>query len=341
MRANRGLVLRCAVLVLLACFATEAKDESGAKTILVDCEKGDSINEALDDKADDLIIEISGTCQEDVVIKRNNVTLRGVMPGASVVAATTTAIFLDRVSRVSLENLSAQGGTDDGRGVSLWFSTAVSVSDVWVENGQSDGMKATGSEVLITDSHFRNNEGDGLDSEQSSLVFLEGEVEFTGNRGKGLFLALQSRLTSVAAIHANGNEESGIELVAHSSATLVGPLQVMGNGLDGIFVGYGSVLCLVEGDVEVSANANGMTAKSCGQIHMDEESWANVHGNTIGVYLHGSSATFHDVTIEGNTSSDVVLLFGSRADFEGSNTAGTVICDQTALVEGDVSCPVP
>ena len=57
MRANRWLVLGCAVLVPLACFATDAKDESGAKTILVDCEKGDSINEALDDKADDLIIE--------------------------------------------------------------------------------------------------------------------------------------------------------------------------------------------------------------------------------------------------------------------------------------------
>ena len=54
--------------------------------------------------------------------------------------------------------------------------------------------------------------------------------------------------------------------------------------------------------------------------------------------LCGSSATFHDVTIQGNTP-DVNLLFGSRVDFEGTNSVGIVVCDDTVLVEGDVSCP--
>ena len=60
---------------------------------------------------------------------------------------------------------------------------------------------------------------------------------------------------------------------------------------------------------------------------------------TDGVYLHGSSATFHDVTIKDNSSYDVNLLFGSRVDFEGANTVDDIVCDGTVLVEGNVSCP--
>ena len=365
MCANRGLVLGCAVLVLLTCFVAEAKDQSGAKTILVDCDKGQTISKALEKKADELIIEISGTCQEDVVIERNNLTLRGVMPGATVVAASSSAIFLDRVSRVSIEDLTVQGGIEGpgeigGAGVFVWLSTAVSVSGLVVEQGQSKGMTVLGSEVIISDSVFRNNNGYGLQGNQSSLVFLGGEVDLIDNLYEGLLLSFQSRLISAAAIHANGNGEHGIALGQHSSATLY-VVEVTGNDLAGIIVDQGSVLVL--GDVEASENENGMMAMNGGQIHIAEEDGAaNIHDNTNsglsatdggfieffgtvnsngtdGVYLHGSSATFHVSTIQGNSSSDVVLLFGSRADFEGVNHVGIVVCDDTVLVEGDVSCP--
>jgi len=368
MRANRGLVLGCAVLVLLACFATEAKDESGAKTILVDCEKGDSINEALDDKSDDLIIEISGTCQEDVVIKRNSVTLRGMMPGASVVAATTTAILLDRISRVSIENLRIQGGPEGpgdtgGAGIIAELSTAISVSNLVVEQGQGKGMTVVGSTVVISDSVFRNNNGYGLQGNLSRLVFLGNEIDLSDNRYEGLLLSFQSALISLAAVRANGNGDGGIMLGENSSAVLYGPVEVTGNDVAGVGSTTGSVAVLW--GVEASENENGMVAMTGGQILIDEDGeQANVHDNTMaglsatqggfieffgtvdsngtdGVYLHGSSATFHDSTIQGNSSSDVVLLFGSRADFEGANTVGTVVCDETALVEGDVSCPAP
>jgi hypothetical protein len=57
------------------------------------------------------------------------------------------------------------------------------------------------------------------------------------------------------------------------------------------------------------------------------------------VYLRGSSATFHDSTVQGNTTTDIDLSFGSRVVFEGDNTVDDVTCDGTVLVEGDVSCP--
>ena len=330
-------------------------------TVAVDCTATESINEALDRTADELIVEITGSCHEDVVIERNNVTLRGVMPGATVVAASSTAIFLDRVSRVSIENLSVQGGTG-GPGILVSLSTAVSVSDLVVELGQSKGMTVLLSTVIVSDSIFRNNNGYGLQGNQSSLVFLGSEVDLSDNSYEGLLLSFQSELLSVATIRANGNGDGGILLGENSSATLLGPVEITGNDVAGIKVDSGSVLVL--GDVEASENENGIMAMNGGQIHIHEEGEANVHENTLsglsatdggflelygtvnlngtdGVYLHGSSATIHDSTIQGNTSSDVVLLFGSRVDFEGTNTVGTVVCDLTVLVEGDVSCPAP
>jgi hypothetical protein len=65
-------------------------------TVAVNCSAAESINEALERKAEELIVEITGSCHEDVVIERNNVTLRGVTPGVTVVAASSTAIFLER-----------------------------------------------------------------------------------------------------------------------------------------------------------------------------------------------------------------------------------------------------
>jgi hypothetical protein len=140
----------------------------------------------------------------------------------------------------------------------------------------------------------------------------------------------------------------------------MGYVEVEGNHLAGIIVDQGSVLVLRNG--EAVLNENGMMAMNGGQIHIDEDCTAVVGGNTDsglsatnggffsfrgfvvsngtdGVYLHGSSATFYDSAIQGNSSSDVVLLFGSRVDFEGDNSVNEVVCDDTVLVEGDVSCP--
>jgi len=352
MRKKWGLVLVCIGLVLFICPAAEAKDESGAKTVIVDCEKGDSINEALEEKADELVIEIVGTCQEDVVIERNNVTLRGAGSGATVVAASSTAIYLDRVSRVSLENLSAQGGIEGpgdigGAGVAVVLSTGVSVSDLVVELGQSKGMIVAGSEVIISDSDFRDNNGYGLQGNASKLFFLGGEVELSGNSYEGLLLSFQSSLISVASVRANGNGDGGIMLGENSSASLIGPVEVTGNDVAGIGAESGSVLGL--SDVEAYGNENGLVAMTGGQIHIAEDGGAYVHDNTLtgltavddgffeftgtvesngtfGVYLDAGSATFRNSTILGNTWLDVYGRCGNKIVLIGGEVPwGTIV----------------
>ena len=75
MRIKRAIPLMVASLALIAS-PVAAKE----KTIQVDCSKGQSINQALRDKAEELIIQISGMCQERVVVTRDNVTLIGSDP---------------------------------------------------------------------------------------------------------------------------------------------------------------------------------------------------------------------------------------------------------------------
>jgi hypothetical protein len=49
------------------------------KTVTVNC-PGDKINQAIKGNDDQLVLEIRGFCDEDVIVDRNDVTLRGANP---------------------------------------------------------------------------------------------------------------------------------------------------------------------------------------------------------------------------------------------------------------------
>jgi hypothetical protein len=53
---------------------------TATKTLRVDCAKGQSISKALTDSSPQLVIEIRGTCSEQVRVERTGVTLRGSNP---------------------------------------------------------------------------------------------------------------------------------------------------------------------------------------------------------------------------------------------------------------------
>ena len=55
-----------------------------SKTVAVDCAAGDSIAKALEQPGDPLTIDIRGFCDEDVVLSRDRVTLRGSDPDLDV-----------------------------------------------------------------------------------------------------------------------------------------------------------------------------------------------------------------------------------------------------------------
>ncbi len=82
-------------------------------TVNVDCDQGESINAALAQLANKLTVLINGSCEEEVVITRNDVTLQGVDPTPTITAPPgewSSAIRIEGAHGVSLWDLQMVGG---------------------------------------------------------------------------------------------------------------------------------------------------------------------------------------------------------------------------------------
>jgi hypothetical protein len=391
MRGAQRFAIVGVALILLMGLVAEAGSGPGVKTIRVDCNRGDSINRALADKADKLIVEISGTCQEDVVVARDDVTLLGLDSDPTVVAQANNAIWIDRASRVTLENLTVTGSTNPdptGAGIFVFQSSGVVISNVQAE-GNREGMRTYASTLRIVDSEFCGNSRGGLYIANGSSVIADGEEIAASQNGYfGLLLsesALRSPWPPGPRVLANDNGSDGVIIQGGATLLMGGRLEakrngwngvrmVAGNldsqyGLDvsdnnvGVYAGGPNAEVNVGGEnTSVSNNTVGLyadegayigfngiltqnsgaavTAEGTGRVYLSS---ADCYENSFGVEVHGGTAYIWNSTIANNTNGDVDgdvdLSFGARVTFAGANTVGIVSCDDTVLVEGDVTCP--
>ena len=390
MRGVQRFAIVGVALILLMGLVAEAGSAPGVKTIRVDCNRGDSINQALADKADGLIIEIQGTCQEDVVVARDDVTLLGLGSDPTVVALANNAIWIDRASRVTLENLTVTGSTNPdptGAGIFVFQSSGVVISNVQAE-GNWEGMRTYGSTLRIVDSEFCGNSRGGLYLANGSGVIADGEeIRASGNGSYGLLLseaALRSPWPTGGRLVTNDNPFAGVVLQGGAALLMGGPLEAKRNGagvrviegrlsatygLDASDCNIGVLAAGPNADVDVASLAGGadasvagntvglyageggnisfngiltgntgaaVTAEGTGRVALSS---TDCQGNGSGLNVHGGTAWIQESTIANNTNGDVDLSFGSRVTFDVGNTVGVVSCDDTVLVEGDVTCP--
>jgi hypothetical protein len=92
------------------------------RTVRVDCARGERIHNALQREARELLVEIRGLCVEDVLVERDNVTLRGSDAAVDGIQSTDSgraALTVRRSRAVRAENLTLVGAAalsvDDGR----------------------------------------------------------------------------------------------------------------------------------------------------------------------------------------------------------------------------------
>jgi Right handed beta helix region len=165
-----------------------------AKTVVVKCDKGDSIQAALEDKADPLIVEVQGKCQEAVEIRRTGVTIRGTSPatdgirgpaGADVVVQVSDTAFGDAIAiqgqlPVNLENLAIEDG--DGGGF-LAYNALVSLTNVWISGHAGMGARFSGGAfALLLDCRLENNGQQGISVARGARVGCTN-CEIHGNTG--------------------------------------------------------------------------------------------------------------------------------------------------------------
>jgi hypothetical protein len=122
MRRVRSLYLLltslASLVVLLFPASSITHSEKLSATVEVDCTNGDKINKALSKhpKAQKLIVEIRGMCQENVVVTRDGVTLHGADPANDGIQAeedeelTDPTVWVRGATMTTVENLTLTGG---------------------------------------------------------------------------------------------------------------------------------------------------------------------------------------------------------------------------------------
>lgn len=238
--------MRLQISATTASFATAAllawpTAASALKDLVIDvnCASGDRIERALDrinvlDRR--MIIVINGTCSENVVIERDDVTLKagGSGGGVSAADATKPAIQVNGARRVLLENLTVVGGL---HGVHVTAAGAATVRNSVVRSAASNGVLVDGgSSALVDGCTVENNGGSGVAALRAGAAVHGSTV-----RGNGLYGVLSANAASVRLgnIDSAGNVCCGslVEnntfdgvLVADAAAALLYGSTIQGNG---------------------------------------------------------------------------------------------------------------
>lgn len=360
-RRTLVLCLLAMVPVLATALPLSAGGDDSGKPVIVRCGKGKTIADALGEHYGPLTIQVVGTCHENVVVQRSDVTLVAGAPGAAIQAADATldtlTVAADRfvldglnvsggrngivvagASQAQLRNCTARGaGSGIVGGIGIQFSLGASGGvDRCVSSGNpADGIFLDGSVVTITNSTLQGNARNGVFVFGASTarigmtsVFAPGPNVISDNGANGIHVSLASLGVIYGnTVTGNGTNPSsplgrfGI-LVVQSKADFPGGNTITGNFGSGIaFSGSGGFI----GDP-------GFGLPSVNVIRGNSTA-----APSAGISLAlGSAAVMRNATVEGNNGAGVSL--GGRSTlsvFSGSltnNNANGLLVSQGSAV---------
>lgn len=324
--AHPSAALAAIVPLLAIALALPAAADPETQTIAIDCAQGQSIQQALAHPADQLIVEISGMCQERVVITRSNVTLIGTDPTndgitGPAVADPVVQRALVRVlesRNVRFENLSVTGSEMHGiEGGELAFMDIVNCR---ITANAGRGLQiATNAFARVEDTFLGDNGSIDLITFNGGLVNC---TRCTISRGAGVpvVAANDSRIS----LTDSSVTTSGFAAVAaQSNAFVYGDGSDASSSFWAIWALEGSQISWNGGDLDGSA-----VADTASQLFLNGvNQTSNVSGNLVTDDSH--------LRIVGGTFIGVTRLTGfSDGTAEGAPSFDSVTCDRG----GDLFC---
>ncbi len=136
---------------LLQLRAAAAPAQSNVKSVLVRCDRGESLQAALDRNPTASVVEIRGICTENVRIeRRSDLTLRGADPATDGLRGVAdpprdATLELRWGDRIAIENLSFNNGPSAGLG--LWFTEAT-IDNCWFNDNENAGLHVSASSYV-------------------------------------------------------------------------------------------------------------------------------------------------------------------------------------------------
>jgi hypothetical protein len=233
-----------------------ASVNQGAIEIDVDCAAGESISGAIasvGDVPNPLLVTISGTCSESVILQRNDVTLRGQSPGDGINGF--FAVLASRgASHINVESMTLSGTR---AGLACWNGASVTASNVTIINSSTGVSAFNGGTCQVIDSVIDNN-FNGVSVSTNSNAWLRGVDVTNSSTGANVFtnssLNLGSSPSNGSFTTISGGDR-GIEIFANGS---VHPVRaIIENNNTGISVQAGGSLFVDSSAVTyVQNNAN-------------------------------------------------------------------------------------
>ena len=309
------LKIIAAMIASIALFATSVS----AANRTVNCDEGKSIQDALEKgqgSAAPLYIDVSGTCEEVVTIKRDDVTIDG-SENATVVGT----IVVEGGNRIIVREITITGPGPAAGAV----GGNLKLIRVAITGNSGLGVLAADSAYVGMSRSTIENNGSGVLAQQGSSVFVR-ETNISGNEDYGILLTSNSTGTVVSN---STISENYIGISARNSSTvIVNNSDVLNNTNSGIEADNGATVVIDEGTT-ISSNPNyGVDASLHSSVLIGGDS-AITNNGSVGVKLQSDSGSRidDDVTISGNDigngnagvfctdTESSVLMRGTIADF--------------------------
>ena len=332
---------------------------SGPTTILVDCDNGETITDALQELGSPLTIQVKGTCNENVDIARNDVTLIAHSSGGTVnggLAPDRHTINV-RGNRIVIDGLTLRGGrtgVNGGamirnctiqntawNGVSFYHGGNGTVDNCQIRNNPHHGIVIEGGSGTVINSTISSNAGIGIlvQAAGSARIGITDRNQYAGNTisnngSNGIHVVFSGG----AFIGGNTISGNGVDpdaywgrygvAVSFASADLVGYNRITGNAGTGVFAKNSTVL-LGDGGFGLPIGAPGEDPIYANMITGNgtvAPNWGGVYG-----YL-GTSLDIRYATISNNIGDGVILRLRSTArmyqDTVNNNSGNGILLDQ-------------
>ena len=332
-------------------------------TVNVDCAAGGTLSDALTTPAGQLTVVFTGTCVEDVAIRRGDVTLRGGAPGATIDGSTPAAnhaLLVEGGLRVTLSDFAVRNS--QGHGLTVSFST-VDAANLTISDNVLAGVLVDGCTLRFTNGTVSRNLSGIVASGGNAFVRLGGTVVIADNTQDGLYSGEGAYVFQSSAVGSNltvSGSEYGITVESN------GQFHVFRDGLTvrqndfGIVGNRGAIIdvamltltanghgvLLIDSSLRAGGSLTNNTVAAIEaqrgsqvELHRGRVTTTTVTGNRVGISADAhSQIMLSDTTVTGNVERDVRLAFGATLSRYQNATVGTLACDGTELIRPPATC---
>lgn len=196
----------------------------------VECGIGESVNDALNSVAgndSEVIVSVSGLCLEDVIITRDDVTIRG-LDASSKIQGTFAVSARRGAARINVESITLTGAY---AALSCFSGASVTATNVIMENSGRGVLSFFQGSCVIIDSLITDN-NQGVTIGDNSNIYLQGSVVEGSNQGANVWgnSSLSADASSLNATSTFRNNNLAVQVFSNGAFRAV-RLEVVNNSV--------------------------------------------------------------------------------------------------------------